>query len=210
MAVNIYSVIQFLIELWQLPWMRWCKAVNPCESWTLISQPVWRRCILNWETKWPLSEHVWTREHVEQWDKMLVLAVNNGLSMFMSASSSKFNSEALELVETLLNFRDSPPSRQNSNKGLAEVKPIHIKNWINVNHMKGNLDSISQRHFIQFLQKSNSLLNIIPNVLDFYHHKLKQKDFTNVTNKLSPNSFFISSSSSTQSLIVGFVIKSEI
>ena len=59
---------------------------------------------------------------------MLVLAVNNGLSMFMSASSSKFNSEALELVETLLNFRDSPPSRQNSNKGLAEVKPIHIKN----------------------------------------------------------------------------------
>ena len=104
-----------------IPWMRWCKAVYPCESWTLISQPVWRRFILNWETNWLLSTSC-TREHVEHRDKT---ELGNWASsswvvplifLFAKACTSEVG-----------NLREKPPSRQNSNNGLAEVKPVKEK-----------------------------------------------------------------------------------
>ena len=88
--------------------MRWCKAVKPRESWTLISQPVWRRCMLNLATN--RLEESWesdTSEHVEQWDKR----------QFFNSKSSVLRSKV-----SFKHFLDKPPpSRQNSNKGLADV-----------------------------------------------------------------------------------------
>ena len=87
-----------------LPWMRWCKAVLPCTSWTSISQPVWRRCKFTVSTT---MESLFNQsEHVEHWDKRLVTFVK----------SSGFSDGEVSL-------REIPPSRQNSNKGLEEVKP---------------------------------------------------------------------------------------
>ena len=84
--------------------MRWCKAVLPCTSWTSISQPVWRRCKFTVSTT---MESLFNQsEHVEHWDKRLVTFVK----------SSGFSDGEVSL-------REIPPSRQNSNKGLEEVKP---------------------------------------------------------------------------------------
>ena len=99
--------------------MRWCKAVNPCLSWMLISQPVWRKWTLSVSTNASLSESD-KSEHVEQWDRRV--AGSKGGSVGNWAEFKKVDA----LVSAFAsdgNFRENPPSKQNSNKGLADVRP---------------------------------------------------------------------------------------
>ena len=60
-------------------------------------------------------------EHVEHWDKRLVWGDGReAAEVVVVVKMGSMESSAADLEESL---RENPPSRQNSNKGLEEVKP---------------------------------------------------------------------------------------